>query len=198
MTARRAKPPADPAARRPGAGAAATPEAPAAGAPAAATPDADTLHDRQTEMAAVLAAVVGADLIEQRTETDGALRARVGAAVWRVAAETLANAGFARLEFLTCVDWDDHFSLTLQVYEMASRAVVRLVTDIPRDGLDMPTVSDLWPTAGWEERETFDQVGVVFTGHPDLRRILNPQNWEGHPLRRDYVDHVDITRPQYF
>lgn len=154
--------------------------------------------ERRTEVAALLAAAIAAGLIEQRTESDGTLHVRVEAAAWRAAAETLAGGGFARLEFLTCVDWDDHFSLTLQVYEMESRTVVRLVTHIPRDGVDVPTLSDLWPAADWEERETHDQFGLVFSDHPDLRRILNPQNWEGHPLRRDYVDHVDITRPQYF
>lgn len=155
-------------------------------------------RDRRAEIAVLLASAAGAALIEQRTETDGTLYARVAAAAWRAAAASLAGNGLVRLDFLTCVDWDDHFALTLQVYEMESRAVVRLVADIPRDGADVPTVSDLWPAADWEERETFDQFGVVFTGHPDLRRILNPERWDGHPLRRDYVDHVDITRPQYF
>lgn len=165
---------------------------------ATAAPEAAAAPTRSADVAALLAAAIGAGLIEQRTETDGTLYARVAAAAWRAAAESLAGSGFARLEFLTCVDWDNHFTLTLQTYEMESRTVVRLVADIPRDGVDVPTVSDLWPAANWEERETHDQFGVVFAGHPDLRRILNPERWEGHPLRRDYVDHVDITRPQYF
>ena len=170
------------------AGASATPGAPEApGAP-----------DRRADVAALLEAAVGAGLIEQRAETDGTLYARVAAAAWRAAAACLARSGFTRLEFLTCVDWDAHFTLTLQTYEMETRTVVRLAAYIPRDGVDVPTVSDLWPAANWEERETHDQFGVVFAGHPDLRRILNPERWEGHPLRRDYVDHVDITRPPYF
>lgn len=161
-------------------------------APQAAAPD------RLAEVATLLAAAIGPGLIEQRIETDDTLYARVAVGAWRSAAEFLAGSGFERLEFLTCVDWDDHFTLTLQTYEMESGAVMRLVADIARDGVDVPTVSDLWPAANWEERETHDQFGVVFAGHPDLRRILNPERWEGHPLRRDYVDHVDITRPQYF
>ena len=168
------------------------------GVDAVVAAEAATAPDRVTEVAALLAAAIGAGQIEQRTESDGTLHARVAAAAWRAAAEFLAGSGFARLEFLTCVDWDDHFTLTLQTYEMESRTVIRLVADIPRDGAEVPTVSDLWPAADWEERETHDQFGVVFAGHPDLRRILNPETWEGHPLRRDYVDHVDITRPQYF
>ena len=51
---------------------------------------------------------------------------------------------------------------------------------------EISTVSDIWKTADWHERETYDLLGINFTGHPDMRRILLPADWEGHPLRKDY------------
>jgi NADH-quinone oxidoreductase subunit C len=63
-----------------------------------------------------------------------------------------------------------------------------LKVSVPRDNPSMPTVAGVWRTAIWQEREIFDLLGVVFDGHPDLRRILLPEDWVGHPLRKDFVE----------
>ena len=57
---------------------------------------------------------------------------------------------------------------------------------VPRNAATVPSVAALWPTAAWHEREAYDLVGITFGGHPDLRRILLEEAWEGHPLRKDY------------
>jgi NADH-quinone oxidoreductase subunit C len=58
--------------------------------------------------------------------------------------------------------------------------------EVPRENPNVPSVSMVWQTANWHEREAYDMVGVVFTDHPDLRRILLPDDWDGYPLRKDY------------
>ena len=77
------------------------------------------------------------------------------------------------------------------LYSFASNERIRVKAAFA-EGAEVATVTDLWPTANWLEREIFDMFGVRFAGHPDLRRILMPPDWQGHPLRKDHaVDQQD-------
>lgn len=69
---------------------------------------------------------------------------------------------------------------------IAKKHKFTLKVEIPVDAANVPSVESVWRTADWHEREAFDLFGIVFTEHPDLRRILLPEDWEGHPLRKDY------------
>lgn len=72
------------------------------------------------------------------------------------------------------------------LYSYRHRHKFTLHVRVPRARPELPTVSAVWPTAAWHEREAYDLLGLVFGGHPDLRRILLEDGWEGHPLRKDY------------
>ena len=80
---------------------------------------------------------------------------------------------------------EPRFDLVYHLVSPHRRARVRLKTMVPL-GKAVPTVERIWPAAGWPEREVFDLFGIVFDGHSDLRRLLMPEDWEGHPLRKDY------------
>jgi NADH-quinone oxidoreductase subunit C len=67
------------------------------------------------------------------------------------------------------------------------KAAFAITIKVDRDDPRIPSVAHVWPTADWHEREAYDMMGIVFEGHPDLRRILCPDDWEGFPLRKDYV-----------
>ncbi len=112
-------------------------------------------------------------------------------------ASDLKDLGFDRLGMLTAVDRGEHFEM---VYRLTSRAMsvgMFLKCLIPRERLVTRSLVPLWPAALWQEREVYDLFGIEFEGHPDLRRILLPDDWVGHPLRKDYADDRMIKRPDY-
>jgi len=89
---------------------------------------------------------------------------------------------------VTASDWPvrpQRFDLVYMLYSTQHCHRIRVKTRVA-DGEAVPTVSGIWPAAGWLEREVFDMFGVRFAGHPDLRRILMPDDWQGHPQRKDY------------
>jgi NADH-quinone oxidoreductase subunit C len=98
--------------------------------------------------------------------------------------------GFDCLSNLTAVDRkaDDRIDVYYHLYSYAHRHKLALKASASRLDPVLPTVSTVWPIADWLEREAFDLMGVSFVGHPDLRRLLMPEDWVGHPLRKDFVE----------
>jgi len=94
---------------------------------------------------------------------------------------------FDNLSCLSGLDYDkDNLAVVYHLYSYVHhhKLVVKVV--VPKSNPVVKTVSDVWAAAEWHEREAYDLVGMTFEGHPDLRRILLPEDWEGHPLRKDY------------
>ncbi len=97
--------------------------------------------------------------------------------------------GFRRLSGITGVDWfpyEPRLEVVYLLHSLERNLRLRLKCRLPGSRPEIDSIVELWPGANWYEREVFDLFGVVFRGHPELRRIMMPEDWEGHPLRKDY------------
>jgi len=84
------------------------------------------------------------------------------------------------------VDYKDRIEVVYHLFSYKLRHLAVLKVKLPRENPSVPTLENVWNAANWMEREIYDLLGVNFEGHSDLRRILMPEDWEGHPLRKDY------------
>ncbi len=119
-------------------------------------------------------------------------RIHIDAADWREIAQFLYSDPDLKLDWLanhTGVDYvaDDNMCCIYDLWSFDLRHTFAVKVFTPRDNPSIPSVADLWPAADWHEREAYDLLGILFPGHPDLRRILCADDWEGFPLRKDYV-----------
>ena len=105
------------------------------------------------------------------------------------ACETLKQAGYNFLEDVTAVDWypsEPRFQITYSILSMSLKERLRLIVRLDSEEAALDSITPVWPAANFYEREVFDLFGVHFGGHPNLRRIMLPEDWKGHPLRKDY------------
>lgn len=92
---------------------------------------------------------------------------------------------------------EPRMEVVYHLYSMKHRHLLRLKVQVPEQDCRVQSVTAVWTGADWHERECFDMYGVVFEGHPDLRRILMPEDWEGHPLRKDYPLKSDLGENEW-
>ncbi len=105
------------------------------------------------------------------------------------AAVAIQQAGYNFLEDVTCVDWypsEPRFQVTYHILSHTLKARLRLNVMVESVDPSVDSIVSVWPSANFYEREVFDLFGVRFAGHPNLRRIMMPEEWDGHPLRKDY------------
>ena len=106
-----------------------------------------------------------------------------------VCAQAKDALGFDYLIDISSVDHfgdEPRFEVVYELYSMKDGVHLRLKMPVSEDECEVPTVSDIWPTANWHEREVYDLMGIRFSGHPDLRRILMWEGYPYHPLRKDF------------
>ena len=135
---------------------------------------------------------------------DGIPTAAVGADQLRQVMLWLRDEATPRFEMLVelCgAHWPakpEPFEVTYIFHSLERHERIRLKCYAGGESPTLPTISDIWPSANWPEREVYDMYGVTFDGHPDLRRILMPNDWEGHPLRKDFPlgeEPIEFYRP---
>ena len=128
------------------------------------------------------------EVIEFRDQTTVVLDRKV---VVR-AAEILRDDPQLAFNFLaaqTAVDYwpeEPRYKIVYQLYSLSNKVFLGINAMVPGDDPKIDTLENVFPNANWHEREIYDMFGVTFEGHSDLRRILMPQDWQGHPLRKDY------------
>jgi NADH-quinone oxidoreductase subunit C len=108
-------------------------------------------------------------------------------------ARKVKEMGFVHLSVITGIDYKDHFEVVYNFfsYDKKENLAMKIILDHEQPEVD--SLTSLWKGADWLERETYDLVGIKFTGHPNLVRILLPEGWMGHPLRKDY----DMSTEQF-
>jgi NADH-quinone oxidoreductase subunit C len=140
------------------------------------------------EMVSRFRAKFGAAVLEAMEDRKQAILTVDRAQLAEIALYTRNEEKFEMLSDLTAVDWpkrEKRFDVVLNLYSFARNERLRLKAHAA-DGEEVPSVVSVWVAANWLEREVFDMFGIVFTGHPNLKRILLPDEWQGYPLRKDY------------
>ncbi len=95
--------------------------------------------------------------------------------------------GFNHLANLSSVDYGEEFEIVYHLYSIPANDKVCVKTRVARNLAEVDSLIDIWPTADWQEREVYDLMGIKFKGHPNLIRVLLPDDFVGHPLRKDFV-----------
>jgi NADH-quinone oxidoreductase subunit C len=170
----------------------AKPAAPAApakpAAPAPPKPPVVLQTPLDNELVARYRAKFGAAIVEAMEDRKQAIITVERARLAEIALYTRDEEKFDMLSDLTAVDWpkrEKRFDVVLNLYSFAKNERLRLKAHAG-DGEQVPSTVGVWLAADWLEREVFDMFGIVFSGHPNLKRILLPDEWQGYPLRKDY------------
>ena len=126
------------------------------------------------------------------------LNVQIEPALWLPFAQQLKQIPDLQLDYLfclTCVDWKTHLSMVYHLTSTTFRHTIVVKSKLDRNQPEIETVSHIWRTAEFHEREVYEMFGVKFLNHPDLRLLILPEGWEGkNPMRKDFEDPVNMIR----
>jgi NADH-quinone oxidoreductase subunit C len=154
--------------------------------PASALNGVEAVSAAHPENAALVA--VGALAIDAKYDRDE-LTLTVARESIILATQAVQQAGYNFLEDVTAVDWypsEPRFQITYHILSHGLKQRIRLAVRLSGDDALIDSIVPVWPSANFYEREIFDLFGVSFAGHPNMVRIMMPEDWQGHPLRKDY------------
>jgi NADH-quinone oxidoreductase subunit C len=143
--------------------------------------------------------IILAEIYPQGTTEEGGqwLVDNVSPADWHSLATKLRQAeqlSFDYLFCITCVDWKTHLSMVYHLTSTRHRHTLVIKSRLDRNDPVIDTVTDIWKTADFHEREVYEMFGVDFRNHPDLRKLILPDDWTGYPMRKDYEDPVNMIK----
>ncbi|HXB93092.1 MAG TPA: NADH-quinone oxidoreductase subunit C [Puia sp.] len=146
------------------------------------------------DLKAKLAELLPAAAFEEGAEW---LTMAIEPSAWKGLSRQLRTSPDLDLDYLFCVtavDWKTHLSMVYHLSSTLHRHMLVVKAKLDRNDPEIETVSDIWRTAEFHEREAYDLMGIRFTNHPDLRRLFLTDDWEGWPLRKDYEDPVNMIK----
>ncbi len=130
------------------------------------------------------------DILEEGKEKDGRKVIKVARENLLALMQEFKSQGY-NLSLTTGVDYIDHIEVVYHIYNLEKNEYIIVKTETSDN--HVPSLMSLWMSADWDEREQYDLIGVVFDGHPNLKRLFLPEGWMGHPLRKSY----DLSKTQY-
>jgi NADH/F420H2 dehydrogenase subunit C len=131
------------------------------------------------------------EIIEETRGKDGRRNLKVAKENLVELIKDLKSKGYDHLSLITGIDRKDRLEVVYHLHNMKENEYIVVRTETTDER--MPSISSLYASANWEEREQYDMLGIVFEGHPNLKRLFLPESWVGHPLRKNY----DLSKVQY-
>ncbi|MCL5732282.1 MAG: NADH-quinone oxidoreductase subunit C [Candidatus Thermoplasmatota archaeon] len=131
------------------------------------------------------------EIMEETRGKDGRRNLKVAKENLVELIKDLKSKGYDHLSLITGIDRKDRLEVVYHLHNMKENEYVVVRTETTDER--MPSISSLYASANWEEREQYDMLGIVFEGHPNLKRLFLPESWVGHPLRKNY----DLSKVQY-